>query len=459
MEEIPDKDLCLEFIDRARKTQPWFKFINPFSDKPIVKGSATYNKILKKCQPVRFASFIKERRRDLEERADRETQENEAQEVQEKIDFKSRRSPQTSPGRHSSRSLSPSRSPSRSPSLSPSLSPSRSRSRSPSRSRSLSTSSPIRSPVFSSSSSKSDSIDMDNIFGDLIEKINKVKIESPKFLSSESPSPTGFKLKLSKTPSPPKSAPKTSMSPRPRSPRSLSPVDTSSFRSSTRTPEIELDQKDKGLQPLYTYSPDNTQTLELSFPLRSRSMSRSRSPSPSLLSSGSKTISKKRSSSSSDLSPFQYAFKQKQKEQIKLSKPPAEPKIKETVVVPEMLPVPKKVIQKVLPVKESPKMPKKPKKSPSPHSYPLLVPPAPTKSIPKRDLVLDTNKCKQLIELAEGLEDGEKIINPFTNKKIIKGKGTYQKLIKDCQKFIRQNVDQQPKVEEFDLEDILTFDF
>jgi hypothetical protein len=124
-----------------------------------------------------------------------------------------------------------------------------------------------------------------------------------------------------------------------------------------------------------------------------------------------------------------------------------------------MLPVPKKVIQKVLPVKESPKMPKKPKKSPSPPSYPLLVPPAPTKSIPKRDLVLDTNKCKQLIELAEGLEDGEKIINPFTNKKIIKGKGTYQKLIKDCQKFIRQNVDQQPKVEEFDLEDILTFDF
>jgi hypothetical protein len=441
MEEIPDKDLCLEFIDRARKTQPWFKFINPFSDKPIVKGSATYNKILKKCQPVRFASFIKERRRDLEERAERETQGHEAQEVQEKIDFTSRRSPQTSPGRHSSRSLSPSRSPSLSPS----------------RSRSLSTSSPIRSPVFSSSSSKSDSIDMDNIFGDLIEKINKVKIESPKFLSSESPSPTGFKLKLSKTPSPPKSPLQTSMSPRPRSPRSLSPVDTSSFRASTRTPEIELEQKDKGLQPLYTYSPDNTQTLELSFPLRSRSMSRSRSPSPSLLSSGSKTISRKRSSSSSDLSPFQYAFKQKQKEeQIKLSKPPAEPKIKETVVVPKMLPVPKKVIQKVLPVKESPKMPKK---SPSPPSYPLLVPPAPTKSIPKRDLVLDTNKCKQLIELAEGLEDGEKIINPFTNKKIIKGKGTYQKLIKDCQKFIRQNVDQQPKVEEFDLEDILTFDF
>jgi hypothetical protein len=42
---------------------------------------------------------------------------------------------------------------------------------------------------------------------------------------------------------------------------------------------------------------------------------------------------------------------------------------------------------------------------------------------------------------------------------IIKGKNTLEKLVKDCKKFMKENEDEQPRVEEFDLEDILSFDF
>jgi hypothetical protein len=328
MEENLDLNLCRQFLNEARKTQAWFKFINPFTNKPLTKGSATYNKLLKKCKQVDFGAFIVERKK------------------------KSSSNSTPTPSSSGTRSYSRSRSPSSS---------SRSKSRSSGSSMDLLTKefsklkvSPIRSPMISPSPSR------------------KISISSPEISPEEDFGPE-LTLKLSKTPSP------------------------------LRSPLIS------------NGSFDSQKTVSIS-PRRMRSRSplpRSplpRSPSP-------KPTSKKLSSSPRSLSP---------------SPKPSLPS-----------PHPVKKIKKVV----SPKI-----------TYPVIVP---SKSIPtiKKETLLDFNKCNILLEEAENLQEGEKMKNPFTNKMIIKGKSTFLKLVKDCQKYVREYKDEHPKVDEFDLEDILSLKY
>lgn len=458
MEEIPDINLCNEFVHRARVTQAWFKFINPFTNKPIVKGSATYNKILKKCQGVRFGSLVIERKKpkqeiefsdsETEEEQHEEPEQEDETEADEKIfEYVEEKEEPTKLKNNLSSELDD---------LSRILEKTKIKS-------------PIRSPIMSSSRS-SGSLSISDINKDF----KKLSIESPLFLSSSN-SPRKLDLRLSKTPSPLRSPPSFS-----QKTLSASPLPIKSKSKSKSPSPKERIKVMNGKEVLYSYSPD--QTLPLSFPLRSRSTSPvpvpATSPVPvpvSVTSAG--RVSKKLSSSSSSSSPFQYAMKQQQKQkelqakqQKSLGKSPSRspemisaPKFVGSTVISSPKVVSKKkiespkVIQRIPPVKTT-SIKKKKEKSPSPPYYPIKVP-SKTKYIPKKDVLLDTNKCKQLIELGETLQEGEKIKNPFTNKMIVKGKGTYQKLVKDCQKFIRQYVEEEPKVEEFDLEDILSFDF
>jgi hypothetical protein len=292
MEDILDPDLCNEFINLARKTQPWFKFVNPFSNKPIVKGSTTYNKILKKCQSVRFGALVKERGK--------------------KQDI------------------------------------------APPKTKRIKKSSPISSPQFSPSPRKrSNSLSPSDI---LTQKMKRITIQSPQ-MSPETDVGPELSLRLSQATPPPRSK----------------------------------------------------------FPLRARS----NSPVVRLVSPG--LESKKSSQATQSLSPeIISSISKKNKPKSKTPSPKS--------------------------------------KSPSPTQYPVRVPSKKTYT-PKKDISLDINKCRLLLEEAEELQDGQKMKNPFSNKMIIKGKSTFQKLVKDCQRFIRQYKEEEPKYEEFDLEDILTTDF
>ena len=394
MEKLNDKqkELCKIFLENSEKVEPWEKFLNPFTNKQIVKGSASYTKQRKECQSISFELFIKKRKQaQLSDETEEEQYEIATKQEQKTvIPTKSSRSPLNLS--LSSLSLS-------SKNSSPKLLETPKNSPKPKKSKSKS---PIDLTPKSTSSKKSKSLSLEGILSLTQQDIKKRKssIQSPEMSPEES-----FRLYF--TPSP--------------------KSDKSKFSQETQTyiPEMKLylssnsrspSQKSKSSSPKSKYSepisllPDEEKTqifsssTELSpemLSYLSRLPKEPKSPSPTRMITKISTKKQKKSvTPSPKKSPPMYY-------QLQPTKPTSDNLVRE---ISKLSLSPKK--QSTTKQKEEPE----------------IISPE-----PKYDL----NKCKKIIESDSKLSDGDTIKNPFTNKTITKGKPTYKKLLKECIQAIK----------------------
>jgi hypothetical protein len=130
---------------------------------------------------------------------------------------------------------------------------------------------------------------------------------------------------------------------------------------------------------------------------------------------------------------------------------------------PKMSPEPRRKIKKDpnFVLRLSPSTSPSPRASPR-SSPPRSSPPAPsvfpsTSSKAKKVVSREEDKCKEFFQITESLSDGDVFKNPFSGKKIQKGKPAYKKIMKECQKYKVEQVSLPSKKqsqEEIDLDDL-----
>ena len=388
------KLLCEKFIENAQKAAPWEKFINPFTNKPIVKGSATYTKLRKECQSVSFEKFIKNRKLEKEETINQHI-DLPTQQIQSERDFQPKVKPASPKVIQTKTSFLPTKTQSPIKYSSPKFSSSStSRSASSSPSRSLSPSATIPRATSPGNTQLKRSIQTPEISPDDNFRLYFTPSPKPRSASSSASQSKFPEMRLYLSSSSPEATKnRRSRTTSPQQPLSRSPEANQRLSTSLRTPSPQQRERSK--------SPEATQ------PTQTQRLS---------------------SSSTYEMSPEFLQFIST----LPKSSPPATKKF------PVKSPRPPKKQKSPSPLSpyppiKTPSPPPKLKKSPS---FLSPSPPPKTKS-PSPPAKYDLEKCKKLLEQDSKTSDGETIKNPFTDRQITKGKPTYKKLIKECTTIIK----------------------